>query len=136
MPDHLCCLVKTIVGSLPIKDPHAQQRQQRGVINLSPINDPEPFSPSDHMGPQPIVKVKVREDVIPPTMVCSCLVLPHLANPVEGILGNLQLLSVFLSRRNKERNYLEHCWIMSPSQQQGILFIAESSDIPKEPTCG
>ena len=22
MPDHLCCLVKTIVGSLPIKDPH------------------------------------------------------------------------------------------------------------------
>ena len=25
MPDHLCGLVKTIVGSLPVKDPHVQQ---------------------------------------------------------------------------------------------------------------
>ena len=57
MPDHLCCLVQTIVGSLPVKDPHVQQRQQRRVINLRLINHTEPFSPSDHMGPQLIVKV-------------------------------------------------------------------------------
>ena len=90
MPDRLGCLVKTIVGSLPIEDPHAQQRQQRGVVNLRPINHSEPFSPSDHMGPQPIVKVQVREDIIPPTMVCSRLVLPLLVNPMEGILGDLE----------------------------------------------
>ena len=50
----------------------------------------EPFSPSDHMGPQPIVKVQVREDVIPPAMVCSRLVLPLLTDPMEGSLGDLQ----------------------------------------------
>ena len=44
--------------------------------------------------------------------------------------------SAFLSRRNKERGYLERCWIMSPSRRQGILFVAESSNFPKEPTRG
>ena len=41
------------------------------------------------MGPQPIVKVKVREDVIPPVMVRRCLILPLLADSVEGSLGDL-----------------------------------------------
>ena len=44
--------------------------------------------------------------------------------------------SVFLSRRNEERNYLEHRWIMSPSRRWGILFVAELSNIPKKPTRG
>ena len=44
--------------------------------------------------------------------------------------------SVFLSRRNKERNYLERRRIMSPSRQRGILFVAESSNITQEPTRG
>ena len=51
------------------------------------------------MGPQPIVKVKVWEDVIPPVMVCSRLVLPRLADPVEGILGDLP---TSLQRFNQE----------------------------------
>ena len=42
------------------------------------------------MGPQPIVKVQVQEDVIPPVMVCSRLILPLLVDPMEGILGDLQ----------------------------------------------
>ena len=42
------------------------------------------------MGPQLIVKVQVREDVIPPAMVCSHLVLPLLTDPMEGSLGDLQ----------------------------------------------
>ena len=88
------------------------------------------------MGPQPVVEVQVQEDVIPPMMVCSRLVLPLLVDPVEGILGDLQLLSAFLSRRNKERGYLERRWIMSPSRRRGILFIAESSNLPKKPACG
>ena len=49
----------------------------------------EPFSPSDHMGPQSIIEVQVREDVIPPAMVGGCLVLSLLANPVGGGLGDL-----------------------------------------------
>ena len=44
----------------------------------------------DHMGPQPIVKEQVREDVIPPAMVSSHLILPLLADPMKGILGDLQ----------------------------------------------
>ena len=42
------------------------------------------------MGPQPIIKEEVWEDVIPPPMVCSRLVLPFLKDPMEGILGDLQ----------------------------------------------
>ena len=51
MPDRLCGLVETIVGSLPVEDPHAQQRQQGQIVNLHPVNYTEPFSPSDHVGP-------------------------------------------------------------------------------------
>ena len=90
MPDRLCCLVKTIVGSLPVEDPHVQQRQQQSIVNLRLVDHTEPFGPSDHMGPQPIIEVKVQEDVIPPAMVGSCLVLSLLVDPVEGSLGNLQ----------------------------------------------
>ena len=97
----------------------------------------EPLRPLDHMGPQPIIKVKVRENVIPPVMVCSRLVFPLFTNPMEGSLGDLSnFSSAFLPRRNKERNYLERRWIMSPSRQQGILFVAESSNVPEKPTCG
>ena len=45
------------------------------------------------------------------------------------------LLSVSTSR-NKEGNYLERCWVMSPPRRRGILFIAESSNVAQEPTCG
>ena len=41
------------------------------------------------MGPQPIIK-QVREDIIPPPMVCSRLVLPLLADSMKGILGDLE----------------------------------------------
>ena len=136
MPDCLCGLVKMIVGSLPIEDPNTQQRQQ-GVVNLCPIDHMEPFSPLDHMGPQPIIEVQVQEDVIPPAMMGSCLILPVLANSMEGILGNLRILLVSISTsRNKEKNYLECHWIMSPSRQRGILFIAESSNFTQKPTSG
>ena len=104
MPDRLRGLVETIVGSLPIQDPHVQQRQQRSIVDLRPIDYTEPFSPSDHMGPRPIVKVEVREDVIPPPMVCHHLILPLFSNPVEGSLGNLQLLfSVSIKKKQREK---------------------------------
>ena len=104
MPDCLRCLVKTIVGSLPIENPHTQQRQQQSIIDLRPINYLEPFSPSDHMGPQPIIKEQVQKNVIPPMMVCSRLILPLLADPVEGGLGNLQLLfSISIKKKQREK---------------------------------
>ena len=89
MPDHLHSLVKMIVGSLPVEDPHAQQQQQGRIVDLRSIDHTEPFSPVDHVGPQPIIKEQVREDVIPPMMVCSRLILPLLADPMKGILGDL-----------------------------------------------
>ena len=66
------------------------------------------------MGPQSIVEEEVQEDVIPPSMVCSRLVLPLLEDPVEGILGNLETPLSVSSIRNKEEDYLVHRWVMSP----------------------
>ena len=43
----------------------------------------------NHMGPQLIIKEQVQKDIIPPAMVCSCLVLPLLADSMKGILGDL-----------------------------------------------
>ena len=68
-------------------------------------------------------------------MVCSCLFLPLLADPMKGVLGNLQTsLQRFYQKRNKERGYLNGRWITSPSRQQGILFVAESSNVTQKPT--
>ena len=88
------------------------------------------------MGPQPIVKVEVQVNVVPPAMVSSSRILSVLANPMEGVLGDLQLLVSVSSKGNEERGYLECHWIMSPSRRQGILFVAEMSDVAKEPTHG
>ena len=56
------------------------------------------------MGPQPAVKVQVREDIIPPAMMGSRLILPVLVDPVEGILGNLLIFfSVFLPTETKRK---------------------------------
>ena len=89
MPDRLHSLVKMIVRSLPIEDPHAQKRQQGQVVDLRLIDHTKPFSPADHMSPQLIIKEQVRKDVVPPPMVCSRLVLPFLADPMKGVLGDL-----------------------------------------------
>ena len=89
MPDHLRGLVEAIVRSLPIKDPHAQKRQQQQIVDLCTVNHMKLLRPVDHIGPQPIIKVQVWEDVIPPVMVCSRLVLPLLVDPMEGVLGDL-----------------------------------------------
>ena len=44
--------------------------------------------------------------------------------------------SVFSSKGNEERNYLERRWVMSPPRRWGILFIAESSNVAQKPTRG
>ena len=45
------------------------------------------------------------------------------------------LLSISLSR-NKEGNYLERHWVMSPPRWRGMNPVIETCNIPKEPTCG
>ena len=45
------------------------------------------------------------------------------------------LLSVSLSR-NKEGNYLVHCWVLSPPRCRGMHLIIKPSNVTKEPTCG
>ena len=56
------------------------------------------------MGPQSIIKVQVREDVVPPTMVGSRLVLPCLTNPMEGVLGDLETSrQCFYKQKRRER---------------------------------
>ena len=93
MSDRLSHLVKTIIWSLPVEDPHPKKRQQRRIVDLPLVDHTKPLGAPDHMGPQPIVKEEIWEDVIPPPMVCSRLILPLLANSVEGILGDLRELS-------------------------------------------
>ena len=83
-------LMETIVRSFPIKDPHPEQGQQGRIVNLHTIHHSEPFRPLDHVCPQLVIKEEVQEDVIPPTMVCSCCILPFLDNSMERILGDLK----------------------------------------------
>ena len=45
------------------------------------------------------------------------------------------LLSVSTSR-NKEGNYLDRCWVMSPPRRWGILLVAKPSNVAQEPTSG
>ena len=61
----------------------------------------------DHMGPQSIIEKEVWEDVIPPSMVCSRLILPLLADPMEGVLGNLEN-SPQCFFKQKQRGELPH----------------------------
>ena len=90
MLDCLSYLVEMIIGSLPVQDSHSEQAQERGIINFRLIHHAKPFSPSNHMGPQLIIKEEVWEDVIPPVMVCSLCILPFFDDPMEGVLGNLE----------------------------------------------
>ena len=85
-----------------------EQAEEDQVVYMSPIYLLKPFCPLDHVGPELIVKEEVQVYVPPPMVVDNCLViqLPWLPNPMEGVLGNLQFLSAFPSKGNKEGNYL------------------------------
>ena len=56
VPDHLSHLVETIVGSLPIQDPHLKQRQEGRIIDFCLIHLLKPLSPLDHVCPELIIK--------------------------------------------------------------------------------
>ena len=90
MPDHLSCLVETIVGSLPVKDPHLKKRQESWIVDLCPIHLLKPLHSSDHMGPESIIEEQVWICVMPPPIVGTLHVLSSLQDPMEGILGDLE----------------------------------------------
>ena len=97
----------------------------------------KPFGPMDHMGPQLIIKEEVQEDVIPPPMVCSRLIFPLLADPMEGILGNLSNTPLSVSSiRNKEGGYLMCCQVMSPPRCQGMNSVVKMFDLTQKTTRG
>ena len=49
-------LVKTIVGTSPVKDSHAEQIQQNWVVDLRPVHPLNPFCSLDHIHPESIMK--------------------------------------------------------------------------------
>ena len=93
MSNHLCCLMKTIVGTSPVQNPHLEQAEEDQIVDTSPIHLSKPFCPSDHIGPEPIIEVEVQIHVPPPMVIDNCLViwLPCLLNAMEGILGYLSI---------------------------------------------
>ena len=86
----LGCLMKSIVGSLPVEDPHPNQRQEGRIVDLGPIHLMKPLCPSDHVGPKPIVKEKIWVCITPPLVVCGSHILSSVQDSMEGILGNLE----------------------------------------------
>ena len=82
--------MKMIVGSLPVEDPHPEQRQEGQIVDLHLIHLSKPFSSSDHVGPELIVEEEVWIHVVPPLMVGGLGVLSSLQDPMKGILGDLE----------------------------------------------
>ena len=100
-------LVHMIVGSFPVEDPHLKQRQEGQIIDLHPIHLSKPLCPSDHMGPELIVKEEIWVHIPPPLIVGSLGVLSSFLNPMEGVLGDLEIPLSISTSRNEEGNYLE-----------------------------
>ena len=107
-------LVKTVVGTGPVQDPHMEQTEENWIVDASPIYHSKPFHPLDHVGPETIIKVKVWVHVPPPPIMDNCLVIwfSCLPNTMEGILGDLQFSVSVSFNRNKEGNYLESQRVM------------------------
>ena len=87
MLNGLSGLVKTIVGSFPVEDPHLKERQESWIIDLSPVHLLEPLSPLDHMGSKPIVKEEIRVCIPPPLIVGSLGIFSSFHDPITGGKG-------------------------------------------------
>ena len=84
-------LMKMIVGTSPVQDPHTEQAEEDQIVDTSPINSSKPFCPLDHIGPKLVVEEQVWEDVPPPPVVNDGLVVWFVLfdDSMEGILGYL-----------------------------------------------
>ena len=76
MPHGLGRLVKLVVGSFPVQNPHPEQRQEDRIIDLGPIHLMKPFGPVDNVGPESIVKEQIWVYISPPPIMGSNVILP------------------------------------------------------------
>jgi len=68
-------LVETIIGTLPVKDAHLQQVEEDIVGHLVPVHHQEVSVCSDHVHPEYIIMVKVKEVVLLPPFLDEKLLL-------------------------------------------------------------
>ena len=97
-------LVKTIIWTGPVQNPHLEQAKENQIIDSSLVHLVKPFSSPDHVGPESIIKEEVQVNVPPPVVVDDGLIVrfPHLPNAMEGVLENLQFsISVFYKTETK-----------------------------------
>jgi len=100
MTHRRCRLVESIVGSLPIEDPHLHQVEQHIVGHHLPIQGQEILMGADHVGPKEIIVMKIQEAIAPPPLLDHELVVSFLsrkASPVgasvKDLEGNQSLVS-------------------------------------------
>ena len=112
--NRLCQLVKTIVGTSPIKDSHPEQVQEYWIIDLRSVYPSKPFDPLDHVHPELIIEEEVWVHVPPPPIMDDCLIwFPCFLHPMEGILGDLQFSVSVSFTGNKGENYLKGQRVMT-----------------------
>ena len=105
MLNSLSRLVKIVIGTSPVQDPHLEQVKKNQVIGLSPINASRPLRSSDHVCPQSVIKEEVRVHIPPPLIVNDGLVIwfSLLLDPMEGILGDLSILCQCFHQKETKR---------------------------------
>ena len=128
-------LVKTIVGTSTIQDSHLEQAKENWIIDTSPIHLSQPFHPSDHVGPEPIIKKEVWVHIPPPMVVDDCFIvqLPSFSNTVKSVLGNLQFSISVSSIGNEEGNYLVSHRVVTKTRYRGMNPPIPSVDSAQEP---
>ena len=110
MSNGLGSLVQPVIRTSPIEDSHSEQAKEDQIIDTSLIYLSKPFSPSDHVGPESIIKVEVQVHIPPPPVMDDHFIswFSHLPNTMKGILGDLQFSISVSFIGNEEGNYLKH----------------------------
>ena len=88
MSNSLGSLVEAVVVSPPVKDTDMKEAYQYWIVELTPIDLTKLFPSSNHVGPQMIIEMELRED-IPPS---PCIIDYFVSSPddiFEAVLGNL-----------------------------------------------
>ena len=67
MSNSLCHLVKMIIWTCPVKNSHTEEVDQDQIINPRLVHPPKPLH-SDHISPKMIIKEKVWEHVLLPSI--------------------------------------------------------------------
>ena len=88
--DGLGGLIQTMVVPFPAKDPNTKETKQDQIVDPGSINPMQPLPTPDHVGPEPVIMVEMRECLRPPPRLVNGLV-PCMDHILKAILGNLKL---------------------------------------------